>query len=62
MWHKLSTQLQRTKGADRAGTEFEEFILSIDTEMRNGLRAEQALRQVVTFTAKRIREERSREP
>jgi signal transduction protein with GAF and PtsI domain len=38
-------------------TELEEFILALDAEIRNGLRAEQALRQVVTAMAERIRQQ-----
>jgi hypothetical protein len=37
-------------------TEFEEFILAIEDEMKAGKRAEQALRSVVTSMARRIRQ------
>jgi hypothetical protein len=37
--------------------EFEKFILAVDVEIRNGLRAEQALRRVVTEMAAQIRRE-----
>ena len=37
-------------------TEFEEFILAIDKTMKDGARAEQALRAYVSVMAERIRQ------
>jgi hypothetical protein len=42
-------------------TEFEEFILAIDSAIKEGARAEQALRAVVTRMAENIRQRREAE-
>jgi len=41
-------------------TEFEEFVLAIDSAIKDGARAEQALRAVVTRTAEEIRQRQAR--
>ncbi len=41
----------------QAMTEFEEFILAMDEAMKNGARAEQALRAYVIARAEKIRQE-----
>ena len=41
-----------------AMTEFEEFILALDSAMKDGARAEQALRVVVVRMAENIRQRR----
>jgi hypothetical protein len=40
-----------------AENDFEEFILAIDTAMKEGARAEQALRAYVIAAAERIRQQ-----
>jgi len=40
-----------------AENEFEEFVLALDTAMKEGARAEQALRAYVIAAAERIRQQ-----